>query len=282
MRKNRFIIFILVCASAWLIGAYIISGEKEDFIPAPSISNRQTNLSEASIILAYEQIASISNDYLLLLNNEHRVPDNISGELVKVTDYVWTLNSELLLNADALAALKIMLEAAGDAGHSQFRVTEAYRTQEQQQLLYDLIEDKSLVALPGHSEHQTGLAVDISYHGVNIAGSIQGAWLADNSYKYGFILRYPQHKTDITGYPFEPWHYRYVGQPHAYFMYKNDLALEEYIEYLQRHQELTIIFSGVEYRVHYLSGVGEVVEIPQGYAYSASLDNTGGVIIILW
>ena len=285
-RSNGIILFVFICICACLIGLYIIINNKEEdvhYIPALSVNNRQTNnLSDSSMILTYEQAASISSGCLLLLNNKHSVPDNIPGELGKVTDYVWTLNNELLLNADVLAALKIMFESAIDAGHELFRVTEAYRTQEQQQLLYDLIEDKSLAALPGHSEHQIGFAVDISYHGGNITNSPQGEWLADNSYKFGFIMRYPQHKTHITGIPFEPWHYRFVGQPHAYFMYENDLVLEEYIGYLKKHREITIKFSGVEYRVHYLSNVGEVAEIPQGYAYFASLDNIGGVIMTLW
>ncbi len=90
---------------------------------------------------------------------------------------------------------------------------------------------KTVVALPGGSEHQTGLAVDISIDGSlteKFASTKAGKWLAENSYKYGFILRYPKDKTDITGIIFEPWHFRYVGETHAKIMYNQNLCLEEY------------------------------------------------------
>ena len=86
-------------------------------------------------------------------------------------------------------------------------------------------------AKPGHSEHQTGLAVDIE--GSNndydqFENSIEFNWMANNSYKYGFILRYPKGKENITGFKYEPWHYRYVGFKLAEYLYKNNLTLEEY------------------------------------------------------
>jgi D-alanyl-D-alanine carboxypeptidase len=101
----------------------------------------------------------------------------------------------------------------------------------------------------------------------------------ENAYKFGFILRYPQKKTDITGFPYEPWHYRYVGQPHASFIKKNNFTLEEYIAYLKKHGEITTTFNETRYSIYYLSDKGDTIEIPQGYSYSVSLDNTGGVIV---
>jgi len=171
----------------------------------------------------------LDNDFLLLVNKEHAAPADLTGNLVKASDYVKTLNPEMLLNESALAALTIMFEAAAEVGFTDFRATAGFRTYEQQRELYEKAVDKSFVAPPGHSEHQTGLAVDISYHGVNIGNSVQGNWLMENSYKYGFILRYPEGKTDITGFSFEPWHYRFVGIDHARYMFENDLVLEEYV-----------------------------------------------------
>ena len=86
-------------------------------------------------------------------------------------------------------------------------------------------------AKPGHSEHQTGLAVDVE--GSNndydkFESSIEFNWMINNSYKYGFILRYPKGKENITGFKYEPWHYRYVGIELAKYLYKNNLTLEEY------------------------------------------------------
>ena len=85
------------------------------------------------------------------------------------------------------------------------------------------------VAVPGTSEHQLGIAVDINADGINSYGDEVYEWLLANSYKYGFIKRYPEDKTNITGIINEPWHYRYVGEKAAEEMVKNNLCLEEYL-----------------------------------------------------
>lgn len=85
------------------------------------------------------------------------------------------------------------------------------------------------VALPGTSEHELGLAVDINaVEGKSDSEEVY-SWLADNAYKYGFIMRYPENKTDITGKDYEPWHYRYVGRQAAKEIYKSGECLEEYL-----------------------------------------------------
>ena len=91
------------------------------------------------------------------------------------------------------------------------------------------------VAIPGTSEHQLGLALDIlgsGYSSLNegFADTKAGQWLAENCAKYGFILRYPKGKEDITGIIYEPWHFRYVGNPHALMISDEGLTLEEYLE----------------------------------------------------
>jgi D-alanyl-D-alanine carboxypeptidase len=95
------------------------------------------------------------------------------------------------------------------------------------------------VAYPGQSEHQTGLAVDITTVSRNcyltecFADTSDGQWLANNSYKYGFTLRYPKGKESITGYQYEPWHFRYVGIDLATALYESELTLDEAWQYLQ-------------------------------------------------
>lgn len=84
-------------------------------------------------------------------------------------------------------------------------------------------------AKPGYSEHQTGLAFDIGAIDYNYGNTKEGKWLVSNSYKYGFILRYPKDKQSITGYRYEPWHFRYVGNPVATDIYNSGLCLEEYL-----------------------------------------------------
>ena len=119
-------------------------------------------------------------------------------------------------------------------------VDSGYRSYEyQEQVLKSLIEKKGkeaykLVALPGSSEHQTGLAMDIAYmkNGIYIDdvkdGDKEVEWMKKNSYKYGFILRYPKGKEEITGYNYEPWHYRFVGIYLANILYDQNITMEEY------------------------------------------------------
>ena len=124
-------------------------------------------------------------------------------------------------------------------------VASGYRTQAEQQEIYDnkiaeyisagysKNEAKELtekwVALPGTSEHQLGLCVDINADGVHSYGNEVYDWLLKNAYKYGFIKRYPDDKTDITGISNEPWHYRYVGTDAAAEIHKRGICLEEYL-----------------------------------------------------
>lgn len=125
-------------------------------------------------------------------------------------------------------------------------ITSSFRTAEyQQQLLDEKIAEyeasgyarkeaeelaKTWVAVPGTSEHEIGIAVDISSADAGQQDpSVVWQWLNENSYKYGFILRYPEDKTDVTGVIYEPWHYRYVGQETAREIYEQGVCLEEFL-----------------------------------------------------
>jgi D-alanyl-D-alanine carboxypeptidase len=137
-----------------------------------------------------------------------------------------------------------MLDDARNEGmHAE--VVSGYRSAEEQQRMMDekiaqyqdegysderaRAEAELWVAAPGTSEHHLGLAVDINADGINSTGEDVYGWLEENSHKYGFILRYPPGKTDITGILYEPWHYRYVGTPTATEIYHQGLCLEEYL-----------------------------------------------------
>ncbi|MBQ9939352.1 MAG: M15 family metallopeptidase [Oscillospiraceae bacterium] len=86
----------------------------------------------------------------------------------------------------------------------------------------------TISARPGHSEHQSGLAMDVNSLKFAFADTKEGIWLAENCWKYGFIIRYPEGKEDITGYKYEPWHIRYLGKELAKKVYDSGLCLEEY------------------------------------------------------
>ena len=140
-------------------------------------------------------------------------------------------------------ALQEMFDAARAEGIYPI-VREGYRTaEEQQEILDEKIQiyinqgysqsraertAKEWVALPGTSEHQLGIAVDINADKSKCSNEEVYTWLAENAYKYGFILRYPMGKQEITGTSYEPWHYRYVGTDISEYIYKNNLTFEEY------------------------------------------------------
>ena len=100
------------------------------------------------------------------------------------------------------------------------------------------------VAVPGTSEHQTGLAVDINADGVHSAGYEVYDWLAKNAWQYGFILRYPEGKEELTATDYEPWHYRYVGRENAKLIYNSGLCLEEYLGNTDHSSPITYTYSG--------------------------------------
>lgn len=112
----------------------------------------------------------------------------------------------------------------------------AYRSYEYQEKLYNHYKKINLTNLEmssaraGYSEHQTGFALDINDDNISFAKSKEFTWLNQNAYNFGFILRYPLGKEHITGYKFEPWHYRFVGKKVAKKIYFNNLTLEEYLE----------------------------------------------------
>lgn len=115
-------------------------------------------------------------------------------------------------------------------------ISSAYRSYEYQSGLYKRYADRDgkaaadrYSARPGHSEHQTGLAFDLNTIDSSFADTAEGKWVAENCYKYGFIIRYPQGKEDITGFIYEPWHIRYLGEDTAKSVYDSGLTLEEYL-----------------------------------------------------
>lgn len=175
-------------------------------------------------------------------------------------------------------------------------VITGYRTQEAQKELYDKEsaeggEDvESRVAKPGFSEFQTGYSMDLSiYGGGDYDGSGIYEWIDQNCANYGIILRYPSGKEEATAFQYQPWHYRYVGKPHATYMTQNNLVLEEYIQLLTEsypyegeHLQITDN-DGKVYEVYYFKAEdgydSSMVPVPGGHDYTISGTNTGGFIV---
>ena len=172
----------------------------------------------------------------------------------------------------------------------------SYRTKEFQQQLYDQFiastegdEEAPIVAKPGFSEHETGYAFDFSeIINLDYQGTGDFEWLNSNCYKYGFIIRYPEDKEDITEFRYEPWHFRYVGIPHATYMTENNLCLEEYIDLLRMNypydgEHLEFTAEGADYEVFFFASddASDVtnVPVPTGYRYDISGNNIDGFIV---
>ena len=174
---------------------------------------------------------------LTLVNRNNYVPMDYQVELM-------SLSNGIQIDERIYPSLQQMFDDARKDGIYPI-VRDGYRTQkEQEQLMSDKIrafeseghsEERAKelaegwVAIPGTSEHQLGIAIDINADSAKSINKTVYKWLADNSYKYGFILRYPQGKTEITGIQYEPWHYRYVGEEAAKEIYSLGVCLEEYL-----------------------------------------------------
>ena len=174
-----------------------------------------------------------NTNYVLVNKYNYLLEKYIPNNLIKLDEYA---KNNLYLNQEAYNAFKKMALDAKINGLS-IRIISAYRDYNYQNNLYnnylknDPQNADKYSAKPGHSEHQTGLAIDIDNIS-NIYDKFENTkeflWVKDNCYKYGFILRYPKDKEHITGYIYEPWHYRYVGIEISSYIYENDLTYEEY------------------------------------------------------
>lgn len=185
--------------------------------------------------------AGADSDVLILINKHHKLPaDYVPSDLVTVESTTPAAIGQQM-SQPAAEAFEQLAAAAKEEEHT-IKLVSGYRSYETQERLYEsyLIRDGSYAsrysALPGHSEHQTGLAADVSspsveYDLVEAYGSTkEGIWLADNAHRFGFILRYGEGEENITGYIYEPWHIRYVGVDAATEIYKKNLTLEEYLD----------------------------------------------------
>lgn len=148
-------------------------------------------------------------------------------------------NIPFRLQPEAKTAFMDMADTLKEEKGLTILITSAYRSYEYQEMLFNnyvaqdgLEKAQTYSAKPGHSEHQTGLTVDIRTPQFDIKDfedTDESNWIKDNSYKFGFIVRYPKDKENITGYQYEPWHLRYVGQDLAKYLYDNQLTFDEYI-----------------------------------------------------
>ncbi|HAX30544.1 MAG TPA: D-alanyl-D-alanine carboxypeptidase [Oscillibacter sp.] len=235
--RNRIIAAVLLAGI--IVGAiFIIKGCKKDDAPADEDQNQPAQ----DVLEPVDDQPKVDDELLTLVNPWNPLPDSWTPDLV-------TLSDGRKIDSRCYEAFQEMMDACKAAGYSPF-LCSAYRTQETQQGLYDnkvqrlvdsgmseeeaKVEAAKAVAIPGTSEHQLGLAVDIVDANMQELTDEQEntatqKWLMANSWRYGFIHRYPNGRTDITGIIYEPWHYRYVGKDAAQDIFNRDITLEEYL-----------------------------------------------------
>lgn len=188
-------------------------------------------------------IDTIPMSITVLVNRNYLLPSSYVPSHLKEPDIRFSFNyknDKRKLRKEAADALEKMFKAAEKKNIILYGVS-GYRSYARQKQIYDrnvsLYGKKStdtVSATPGSSEHQTGLTIDISARSVgflldkNFGKTKEGKWVAKNAHKYGYIIRYPEGKSKITGYHYEPWHIRYVGKNLAAYLYNHKLTLEEY------------------------------------------------------
>lgn len=216
-----------------------------------SATNANANIATDSV----KKFKGDSSDWrLVLANKDNALNENYEVQLGTIPEKYLVNASANRLDSRVVDPLLSMIEDAEKDG-VKIRVTSAYRDISYQQMLFNRMIQQyqaegydsdaakeaaaMLVAIPGTSEHNTGLAVDLvsadwySYNSdleESFEETDEYKWLEKNSVNYGFVIRYQKHKTDITKISYEPWHYRYVGIENAKIMTEHDLCLEEYLQ----------------------------------------------------
>lgn len=225
-----------------------IQQEEKEEAPVESSSQKEEEQEQSSQETKQQQLTEEfakekEEYYLLLANAENPLPQD------------WSIQTEEVQNGyemdkRAAPAMREMIQAAKEDG-VELMLCSAYRSVEKQQQLFDrsqqaymaqgMSEEEAYAktatetAIPGTSEHQTGLAADIvtpTYQMLDagFADTPAGQWLSEHAAEYGFVLRYPQDKQEVTGIIYESWHYRFVGKTHAKLMKESGLCLEEYLQ----------------------------------------------------
>jgi LAS superfamily LD-carboxypeptidase LdcB len=183
------------------------------------------------------QKANLASNTLILVNKYYYLENSYVPTDLEVIDDNYSKGSNNKLRHEARVAFEEMASAAKLDNIILFNRS-AYRSYQTQELIhnrsvskYGAIESDKTSARPGNSEHQTGLALDLNLIDNSFKNTDAYKWLQQNSYKYGFILRYPEDKVSITGYNYEPWHYRYVGKDVALKIQSAAITFDEYYAY---------------------------------------------------
>lgn len=321
IRRTKNFVQLVICLAVIGTGAYYIKdiNDRSGKVgQAPAISDGDAEVTTVSVPteaydpnkVIYEPLAVKTTDKfrgnLILVNEDHQYfggGENLVSILEKndekgityftSVDYTYTILANVYE-----PMVKMISDFYSIYSNDTLTIYGSYRTTEFQQQLYDedlanTGDDKSTrVAKPGFSEHESGYAFDFSETVNNdYDGTGDFAWINENCYKYGFVLRYTKEKESITKIQPEPWHFRFVGIPHSYYMTKNNLCLEEYIDLLRKYpydgQHLEITDEDKKsYEVYFVASDDGAEEnnipVPAGKEYDISGNNVDGFIVTVY
>lgn len=285
MRKKRILIFVAGCFVLILAAAavFLCLNPQYPFIAGEFIGVRCKKTEFTAVLpegLYKKSIGELADDdrvrfdqSLMLVNTDHMLGDNFVPEIGSYGD------SGVQMNVCMMQSYAALSSAVNEKTGERLLVSSDYRTYEQQVEEYD--KDPTVATKPGASEHQTGLALDVYVPYFASYGFIKneaGRFVDSECWKYGFIIRYPVYGEKETGIVFEPWHIRYVGEPHAGIIYNNHLTLEGYIDLL----EDGTWYSSDGYMISRQTPSDSTLVLPADFREAViSPDNTGGYIITL-
>lgn len=225
---------------------------KEQISPIKAITKNTAKVTSESSWWSYpsniKQVTRSGDDLLVLVNKEYQLPSTYApSDLVSICSNVTNVrcvnNTDFLIRSILIPDLQEMTNAAIATG-IDLSIRSAYRSYTAQQSTYNywlnvnggnVAATDQVSARPGHSQHQLGTAIDFSSREINdglsgtFASTQASKWLADNAWKYGFVISYPAGYESVTGYVYESWHYRYIGKANAQDMTNGGMISELYL-----------------------------------------------------
>lgn len=205
----------------------------------------------------------------MLVNGSHPLPDGFEAEIIRFED------TEAMINKCAVDSLSALRENVNEKFGTRLLIMSSYRSRDEQEEIYRQDSD-GVAAKPGESEHETGLGIDVYvkyYAGKGFLKSEAGQYVNKYCGDFGFIIRYPLLKEKVTGFSYEPWHIRYVSQPHSTIISEAGISFEEYIDSL----ELNCAYSYGDYII--IRQNGEEITVPSKYdSVTVSPDNLGNYV----
>ncbi|MBO4243210.1 MAG: M15 family metallopeptidase [Clostridiales bacterium] len=274
MKANKKLLIPLIAvlsAMALTLGLFALYREG---VISPLLFRSTEGLHKADVgeTIPYEPEDYCEN--LILVNGDNTLDPDFLPEVEFYKD------TDVLMNSCIIDDYALLSAYINETYNKKLCVSSSYRTYEDQERVYNE-EGPEIAALPGTSEHQTGLALDLYVHRFAGAGFIEceaGRYVNSYCQDYGFIIRYPEGAEDITGFSYEPWHIRYVGQPHAEIIAEEGITLEEYFDLFE-------IGEWYAYEDYLISRQDEdEITIPascDGNGVIVSPDNTGHVFVTI-